>query len=371
MQSRSFISGLVVVGLGLALALALPAQGGLTLQQLTQMVQSSTKQLKLSDKEVASYLRKQKLSFALSDVNIEELQGMGAGPQTVAALKELQKTSRGLPASTQAAEAPKPAKPAEPPPPREEQARIIEQARENALAYSKHLPDFICLQWTRQYYDASGRESGWTKYGEIKTRLSYFDQKEDYKVISVNEQMTSKPYESLGGTIATGEFGTMLALLFAPETDAEFEWDHQGMLRGRPVYVFGAHVPRSRSQWRINYGQHHEREVIAGYHGLVYIDKQNLSVLRLSMVTDDLPSDFPISEARSALDYGYAKIADRDFLLPLHATLRMREARVTTRNETEFRLYRKYSTETTITFDEEAKDAKPGEETKPPAEPQN
>lgn len=363
MRLRGIILALLCVGLSMA-------QGGLTLQQLSQLIQSSIKQLKLSDKEVAGYLRKQKLSFSLSDVNIEELQGMGAGPQTVAALKELQKTSRGLPAPpAQVAETPKPAKPVEPPPPPEEQERIIEEARDNALEYTKRLPDFICLQWTRQYYDQGGRDA-WTKYGEIKTRLSYFEQKEDYTVISVNEQMTNKSYESLGGTIATGEFGSMLALLFAPESDAQFSWDHRGVLRGRNVYVFRAHIPRGRSQWRISYGPHHEQEVVAGYHGLVYIDKESLSILRLSMVTDDIPSGFPINEVRSALDYGYAKIADRDFLLPLHAELRMRESRVSTRNETEFRLYRKYSTETSITFDDEARDAKPEEDIKP-AEPQN
>ena len=71
-------------------------QSTLSLEQLTALIRSSLK-LKQSDKEVAAYLRKQKLNFALSDVAIEELQGLGAGPRTVEALRELQKASRGLP----------------------------------------------------------------------------------------------------------------------------------------------------------------------------------------------------------------------------------------------------------------------------------
>ncbi|HZS51623.1 MAG TPA: hypothetical protein VFA54_12220 [Bryobacterales bacterium] len=360
MWRRGLAAGLLAVGLAMA-------QGGLTLQQLTQLIQSSVK-LKQSDKEVASYLRKQKLSFALTDVAIEELQGMGAGPQTVAALRELQKASRGLPPPPKVSEVAQPAKPVEPPPSPEEQKRIIEQARANALSYTKRLPDFICLQLTRRYVDPTGLELDWRKYDEIKARLTYFEQKEDYKVISVNEQLTTRSFESLGGTTSQGEFGSMLAELFAPETAAEFEWDHHSVLRDRKVYVFRTHVPKSRSQWHISFQR--QREVIAGYHGLVYIDKDNLSVLRLSLVTDELPSDFPITEARTALDYGYAKIADRDYLLPLHATVRLRESKFLTRNEVEFRLYRKFSTEATITFDDEAKGVQP-EETKPPAEPQN
>ncbi|MBI3693929.1 MAG: hypothetical protein HY238_03685, partial [Acidobacteria bacterium] len=70
---------------------------------------------------------------------------------------------------------------------------------------------------------------------------------------------------------------------------------------------------------------------------------------------------------RSALDYGFAKISDRDFLLPLHATVRLREAKVLTRNEVDFRLYRKFTAEASIAFDNAELESKPEE--KPPVEP--
>ncbi len=340
----------------LVVALLAAAQTTLSWDQLRSLIKSSV-QLKQRDKEVASYLRKQKLSFAMSDVMIEELQGYGAGAQTVEALRELQKVSRGLPAPPPTVSAPPPAKPVEPPPPPEEQKRIIEEARTSALSYSKRLPDFICLQLTRRYVDPTGLELDWIKYDEIKTRLSYFEQKEDYKVISVNEQLTNRPYDSLGGAISTGEFGTTLAQLFAPETGADFKWDRHSVLNGRKVWVFRFRVPQSRSQWHINY--RHEREVIAGYQGQVYIDKETGTVLRISSVTEGLPRDFPIQEARSALEYGFTKISDRDFLVPLRATVRARESKLLSRNEVEFRLYRKFTTEASIAFDAAEMEAKP------------
>jgi hypothetical protein len=275
----------------------------------------------------------------------------------VEALRELQKASRGLPPPERAKVAPAPAKPEEPPPSPEEQKRIIETARANALAYSKRLPDFICLQLTRRYFDPTGLELDWIKYDEIKVRLSYFEQKENYKVISINEQLTNRPYESLGGATSTGEFGSMLAELFAPETAAEFQWDRHSVLRGRKVFVFRFRVSQRRSQWHISYQR--QREIIAGYRGQAYIDKETGMVLRLSLVTDEVPRDFPINEARTALDYGFAKISDRDYLLPLRATIRMREAKLLTRNEVEFRLYRKFTAEASIAFDAAELEAKP------------
>jgi hypothetical protein len=352
------------VFVGLLFAAAALAQAALTWEQLNSLIRSAV-QLKQRDKEVAAYLRKQKLSFSLTDVAIENLQGIGAGPQTVAALHDLQKASTGLPAPPKTEVVAAPAKPVEPPPSPEEQKRIIEEARTNALNYSKRLPDFICLQLTRRYVDPTGLEMDWIKYDEIKTRLSYFEQREDYKLISVNERLTNRSYDSLSGATSTGEFGSMLAELFAPETGAEFEWDHHTTLRDRKAWVFRLHVPQARSKWHISYQR--QREIVAGYHGLVYIDKETGMILRLSLLTDDLPSDFPINEARTALDYGFAKIAERDYMLPLHAQVRMREAKLLTRNEVEFRLYRKFSAEASVAFDNAEMEAKPEE--KPPKDP--
>jgi hypothetical protein len=356
--------------LGLIWAALAAAQSALTWPRLVSIIQSAGK-LGQSDKEVASYLRKQKLSFSLSDVQIEELQGMGAGPQTVAALRQLQQASKGLPPAPRL-DAPAPAasaRPVEPPPSLEEQKRIIEEARANALEYSRKLPDFICLQWTRRYVDPSGEGRNWFKYDEIKTRLTFFEQREEYKVISVNEQLTNRKYESLGGAISTGEFGSELAELFAPATAAEFTWNRHSVLHNRKVYVFNFLVPRERSQYHISYGPNREQDIVAGYKGLVYIDKETKMVLRISAVSNEVPPDFPIKEARTALEYGFTKIADRDYLLPTHATVRLAEARVITRNEVDFRLYRKFSAEATIAFEDAvAKEPKPDD--KPSPEPE-
>ena len=62
---------------------------------------------------------------------------------------------------------------------------ILAEITESARNYTKGLPNFICLQVTRRYGDNSGLEK-FRLIDTIAERLSYNEQKEDYKVVSIN-----------------------------------------------------------------------------------------------------------------------------------------------------------------------------------------
>ena len=336
---------LLLLAAGVLISLA---QQPLSYDQLRDIVRSSIRQ-GLTDKEVSQYLREQKLNFALTEPLIEEFVGWGIGPKTLNVLRELKPGTEGLPVPN-VNQSSGPLRRRPPPPSEQEQRRIIEEARRNALEYTDRLPDFVCLQITRRFVDPSGLEMDWLKYDEIKTRVSYFENHENYEVMSVNNKVTSRTMLELGGAISTGEFGSTLAELFSPSTEAEFRWARHSLLRGYGVYVFHLHVPRRRSRWQISFQG--ERKLIAGYRGLVYIDKETERVLRIVTKADDMPPDFPIQEVQQRLDYDLTDLSGREFLLPLKAQMRSRQGRTLTRNNTEFRLYRKFSVEATITFDE-------------------
>ena len=133
------------------------AQSKLTRRAIVSFVKSSV-QLQHDDRQIANFIKKNvKLSNRLDARQVEELQGMGAGPQTVAALKGLITESASL-------EAPPPPAPklvvAGPPPPDSiEQKRILAEITERARNYVEGLPNFICLQVTRRYGDVSGLEN--------------------------------------------------------------------------------------------------------------------------------------------------------------------------------------------------------------------
>ncbi len=333
----------------------------LTVEQLKEFVRSSVA-LKHPDRQVAEYLKKVKLSNQLDATTVEDLQGLGAGPRTLEALNALRDSSASLPKP--APPPPKPVYVPPPPPSSIEQAEILQKAKEYALNYSSRLPDFICTQVTRRYIDPSGMEF-WQSQDVITERLSYFEKHEDYKVVLYNNRPVEMAHEKLGGATSSGEFGSMLREIFEPETQTEIEWERWGKLRGRVMHVFSYRVAQSRSKYSIYSEQAHQR-IVPGYHGLIYVDKELLAVIKLTLQADDLPAGFPIREVNLSLDYDHVDISGRDFILPLKAVLTSREgSKFLIKNEVEFRMYRKFTAESVITaIDVQTPEALPADATK-------
>jgi hypothetical protein len=327
----------------LAAALAW-SQSALTIQQVESFVRSSI-DLKHSDRDVAAYLRTVRLRNSLDERVIDELQAAGAGPRTVEALRALQETSKALPALPPLNLAP----PAEiPPPSASEQRKIVEATRQYAMNYTKQLPNFICTQVTRRYIDPAGLEF-WQSEDTLTARLSYFEQKEDYKLVGVNGSYTDVPFQKVGGATSTGEFGSMMREIFDKNTEATFQWERWATLRGRRMHVFSYHVDQPRSQWWLIYED--KDRINPAYRGLIYVDRDSGMVSRITLEAENLPAGFPISAGSNMLDYDVAKVGDQEFILPLRAEMRMRQGRILTKNEVEFRMYRKFSAEASITFD--------------------
>ena len=72
---------------------------------------------------------------------------------------------------------------------------------------------------------------------------------------------------------------------------------------------------------------------------------------RIRLEASGLPPSFPVQQASVELDYDMVKISDSEFMLPLKHTMRMREGKFLVKNDVEFRMYRKFGADTSITFD--------------------
>lgn len=321
----------------------------LSVAQLRQTIESSIK-MRHSDKQIADFIRFVKLSDRLDDQTIDDLQTAGAGPKTVEVLKRLETESASL------KEAPPPppppaALPQKPPPDSIKQKAIIDAAREYALNYDKQLPNFICVQVTRRYWDRTGSEN-WSQLDTITQKLSYYDHQEKYDTISVSNRPDNYPLDKLGGTVTRGEFGSLMREIFSPQENADFEWDRWRKLRGKEQYSFAYRIEQANSHYTMSYGVHsaEEQTVTPGYHGLIYIDVDTGLISRLT-VDPDVPPTFPVRSAHTTLDFDYAKIGDSLYLLPLASRIISKDDRgLMTRNDVEFHLYRKFGTESIIKF---------------------
>jgi hypothetical protein len=330
----------------------------LTVAQLEMFIRSAV-ELKQPDRQVAEYLRHVKMREKLDDRTIEDLQSLGAGPRTVAILRELGGASTSLPAPPPPPP-PKPVYVPPPPPSSVEQEKIIDEAREIALNYTKQLPNFICVQVTRRDYDPTGSGNNWYHGDTITARLSY-NGFENYEVIlHNNEPVTNASMRQFGGTTTQGEFGSMMKEIFEPESHAQFSWDHWGKLRGRKTYVFGYDIEQEYSRYQVE--AEGAETIRPAYRGLLYIDEDTKMVLKIVMTPYNMPHGYPIHDITTALDYDFEKIGDGEYMLPLKAVVTSKRDRQMSKNDTEFRLYRKFGTESTIKF--ETPDALPEDQTK-------
>lgn len=332
--------------------------------QLVAFIRSSI-QLHHDDYKVAQYLKRIKLTDRLEDRRVEELEGMGAGPRTVEALHKLAESSAGMTVAPPPVPVALP--PPIPPPSQAEQQRILRQIIDRARAYAKTLPDYLCVQVTRRHYDPTGTEN-WRLADTVQEQVSYVNGKEDYKVEMINGQsVMNVQHMKLGGSTLSGDFGSIYSEIFAEETAAEFQWDHWATLRGKRMYVFAFHVPRTRSGFTI-YAQSVGQTITAGYRGLIYADRDNYAVMRYKFECEEIPLTFPIHQVALDVNYDTVDIAGQKYVLPLRTDLKSSESRYMTWNEASFHLYRKFGTESTITFDtpDEVPDSKLQEE---PAKP--
>jgi hypothetical protein len=320
------------------------AQAGSSVNDVVALVRSAIEHQR-PDAQVAKTLHKMDLTERLDDRVVEELESAGAQPMTVAELEQMRTASQHL---KKPAVPPQFASPPEPSP--QEQASIIAQARKIALDYSSSLPDFICTEVIRRYLDPKAKES-WKLQDTLTVDLSFFKQHEEYKLLAINNHQTHKSYDSAGGQVSEGEFGSLLGEVFQPVSKTDFVWDHWTTLRKRPAYVFFFRVTVFDSNFTLEFRTRFGTEkVVTGARGFVYVDRDTHMVMRITREAESVPRDFPVQQASSFVDYGFTEVSGRPYLLPLRAGSQMQHLQLHSRNEVEFRAYRKFTGEATISF---------------------
>jgi VWFA-related protein len=229
------------------------------------------------------------------------------------------------------------------PAPTPEEIRVmIEDARKRAVSYADSLPNFLCVEVTDRSFDPSG-EGRWRHRDTIAELMRYFDKGETRTVLEVDGKApSSAEHEALAGPLSLGEFGGVLHAVFDPSHKADFQWKETDTLGNGTVQVFRYSVDKENSNFSVR-GASGE-EPIVGFHGQVFIDSATGGIRRISMVTEDLPKDFPVRATSVSVDYDYVVINAHDYLMPIAAEVRLRKKnREEDLNTIEFRNYRRFS----------------------------
>lgn len=250
------------------------------------------------------------------------------------------------PAETQARTAPEPREPVDSSPLSPD--AIILLARDAADSFIADLPNFLVQQVTTRYHAA--RPPNWQIIDVVTADVACVNGKEEYGNVAVNGQPTQRPVESTGSW-STGEFVTTLQNILSPAEGAVFVQRGGKRIGARMAYVFDLSVEARNSHWII--ASNDKSTYQAAYKGSIWIDEQTRRVLRIEMKALSFPKGFPYTRAESNLEYGYVKIDNKTYLLPVQSenTACVGGYGDCLRNVIEFRNYRKFTAESDIKFE--------------------
>ncbi len=262
---------------------------------------------------------------------------------------------------------------------------LLERTRKATLGAAEKMPDYLVKQQITRSR-AMGTTSNWMVYDRLSIAVSYrASVGEQYKLLSVNgmppgvdEKEGSSYGDKLGGTTSSGEYVSMLSELFQPDTRADFQAVDTDTLRGHRTIVYEFVVKREFSKQTLKFQASLEAtplETVVGYRGRIWVDREDNRVLRLETISVEIPLDFPITAAKSVIDYDWVTINEVPHLLPSRAIIELADhlgsQSEETRNDILFRGYRKFGAEVKIT-DLDEKDFPPDKPDEPePDKPQN
>jgi hypothetical protein len=294
--------------------------------------------------DVIDALRKRGINFVLTDGirSLTRTKG-GADEELKRALEEADRR-RQDPAASKL-------------PSQQEADELLAKARTKTLEAADEMPDFVVKQQIQRYAAYAGTNN-FRNLDRLVVAVSYrASGQEDYKVLSVNGAVQDNPqvksdYSEAGGTSSTGEFVTVLATIFKPESEAKFELVDTDMIRNRKAVVFDFAIDRDHAKQTIVASGYTNQSTISGMKGRIWIDRGDFRVLRVDSEATEIPDGFPVRTAKRTIDYDWVSIANEKYLLPtlsdVRLTFREKTAVFETRNLIRFKEYQKYGTDITI-----------------------
>ena len=196
---------------------------------------------------------------------------------------------------------------------------MLARVRSNALAYSNQLPDFICNQTTRHFIRTLSPTVVWRVTGSFVAALSYYDKKEHYEIVSINQKPApGATMKNLSGSLSVGEFGSALRGLFEHRTQAEFQPVGFKKINNIETLSIAFQVSQERSRRFITYG---DKTIITAYRGRCWVDPDNYRIVRLEKKAVGIPGDFPVIRFDTIVDYAPVNISGSSYWLPREAEI--------------------------------------------------
>ena len=229
-----------------------------------------------------------------------------------------------------------------------EQDRLLALMHEYAAQYVSSLPNFICVQETRQL-EAGKKSNRWHKGDTLTSTLAFNKGRELRTLDLVNgRQIEAGSRRWRTPLVTEGEFGILLSRVLGPKSEAFFTWSRWETVRGKRLAVFDFSVDKENSTLSLNLSD--LVKAVVAYHGSLYADPATGAVWRITDTASDIPPALLTREISTTIDYDEVSIGTNKYLLPVEAIVSLLLENKKVRNEMEFRNYRKFEADSSIVF---------------------
>lgn len=243
-----------------------------------------------------------------------------------------------------------------------EAKEILEKTRVNTLAAVDEMPDFVVKQRIKRSAAYAGT-GNYRSLDRLIVAVSYqADGREKYRLLSKNgvrqvNKESKSGYSEAGGTSSTGEFVTVLATVFKPESDTRFKVIDTDLVRKNRAIVYEFSVEKIKAKQQITSYGYIADSTTSGMKGKIWIDRDRARVLRIESIATEIPADFPVRAASRTINYDWVSISGEKYLLPtlsdVRLTFRQNRKLFESRNLIHFKDYQKFGTEVIILDDDD------------------
>jgi hypothetical protein len=229
-----------------------------------------------------------------------------------------------------------------------EQDEILDRTHRYAEQYVSSLPNFICVQTTRQL-EAGRKSDRWHKGDTLTSKLTFTEGHEHRALELVNGKDARLTFRHWRTPLVTeGEFGLLLSRVLGPDSEASFTWNGWQTIKERRLAVFDYSVDKEHSSLSLHLSD--LAKAVLPYHGSVYADPETGAVWRITDTATEIPAVLETEEISTTIDYGQVQIGEKTYLLPTAAAVSLLLAKKKVRNEMDFQDYRKFEAKSAITF---------------------
>jgi hypothetical protein len=329
----------------------------------------------LTNQELVKLLYQLERSPQMRDEIVDEIRKRGIAFQLTSGMRSLVATKSGndalLRRTIEEAERRRVNPTASTLPNETEGQELLARTRNVTLAASNAMPDFLVKQIIKRSV-AYGTTANWIPQDNLTIAVGYrANAGEEYRVLSVNGMPPApedaKPssdyskYVPKGASSSGVEYISAIADVLKPESKAEFRMVDTDLIQNRRTVVFEYVVKKEFSQLTLSVADTGLRATV-GSRGRMWIDRELDRVLRFEQIATEIPPDFPITAARSLIDYDWVMISERKYLLPIHSEILLTTVNpkfvLQSRNDVRFRSYQKFGAELKV-VDEVGEDDPP------------